>query len=477
MNPDVSDFGARAAEQVAKVLKRQINWRSYYEAKLITKEELGLFQDYDKRSAEDQNDLLEDKGELYAALFCKSLSNVHVQETVDYILTLVDQFLQADPRKSKLFHQIATPQLNPYSPFLKILQRPTEQSYSNARAISILSVLLRNRPHPDSVPEVHEFLQYLIGKFVNERVEVKQQSLPKKGVVTDDKEKDKEKDKVVALEAVLTATKDMLKNSDNHPVFLAENGLLPLTQCLRKEGDNMQILYLGCFALWLMSFNKGNHAAFSEFEVVRRLVEILKKSIHRDKVIRICLATLKNLLTSSPFDEEMIAHGLVKIMQPIFTKTYKDDDIPKDAKAIDDVLEAKIAELSSWEKYRGEVLSGNLQWSPVHNELFFRENIQRFEDKGFEVVVSLISLLESKEPLTLEVACHDLGEFARFFPDGKRVVARYNGKTKIMVLMNNASAKVAKQALLAVQKMVVNNWEYLSKSTNMGAANTSVSTE
>jgi len=184
----------------------------------------------------------------------------------------------------------------------------------------------------------------------------------------------------------------------------------------------MQVLYLGCFSFWLLSFDKHVKIvdAMRESEIVRRLVEILKKSIHRDKVIRITLATLKNMLNDAQFVEDMIAHGLVKIMAPIFNKTWKDEDIMKDAKLINDFLEAKIEELSSYEKYRAEVLSGNLQWSPVHNEQFFRENIQHFEDKNFEVVKCLVDLLESKEPLALEVACHDLGQFARFYQDGKK---------------------------------------------------------
>jgi len=278
---------------------------------------------------------------------------------------------------------------------------------------------------------------------------------------------------------VLTATKDMLKNSENHPVFLKEGGLPPLSQCLRREEDNMQVLYLGCFSLWLLSFGKAEIIeVFKEAEIVRRLVEVLKKSIHRDKVIRIALATLKNILNEATCCEEMIAYGLPKIMQPILSKTtWKDEDIMKDAKAINEVLEAKIEELSSWEKYRAEVLSGNLQWSPVHNDQFFRENIAHFEDKNFEVVRCLIELLESKDALSLEVACHDLGEFARFFTDGKKIIQKFGGKTKLMIHMNNPNPKVAKQALLSVQKMMVNNWEYLSKSTIGGSTSTSTATE
>jgi len=294
---------------------------------------------------------------------------------------------------------------------------------------------------------------------------------PVKAAKRGDKE-EKRASTAVSLDVVLTATKDMLKNSENHSVFIEEGGLQPLSQCLRKEEDNMQVLYLGVFSLWLLSFNKTAKIldALRDCETVRRLVEIIKKSIHRDKVIRITLATLKNMLNDPQFYEDMIAHGLVKIMAPIFSKTtWKDEDIIKDAKVVNDFLEDKIAELSSWEKYRAEIMSGNLQWSPVHCEQFFRENISHFEDKNFEVVRTLVELLESKEALSLEVACHDLGQFARFYQDGKKIIQKFGGKTKIMIHMNNPNPKVAKQALLSVQKMMVNNWEYLSKSTSLGA--------
>jgi len=286
---------------------------------------------------------------------------------------------------------------------------------------------------------------------------------------------EKQRPPVTNLEVVLTATKDMLKNSDNHKVFLSENGLQPLTDCLRKETENMQVLYLGVFSLWLLSFNnKTSFEPFKQCEVVRRLIEVLRKSIHREKVVRITLSTLRNLISVPPFDEEMIMHQLSKNMQPIFSKSsWKDEDALKDAKWIKEQLDAKIAELSSWEKYRAEVMSGDLQWSPAHNDQFFRENISNFEEKNYQVVRALIELLDSKEPLTLEVACHDLGDFARFYQDGKSVIQKFNGKKKIMEHMANPNVRVRKHALLAVQKMMVNNWEYLSKPTNLG--NTSAS--
>ena len=83
-----------------------------------------------------------------------------------------------------------------------------------------------------------------------------------------------------------------------------------------------------------------------------------------------------------------------------------------------------------------------------------------------------MELLDSESEVTIEVACYDLGEFARFHPEGRRcvcvcmwfqlcvfrVITRLGGKRKLMAQMHHKNAKIAKQALLSVQKLMVNNW-------------------
>jgi len=47
------------------------------------------------------------------------------------------------------------------------------------------------------------------------------------------------------------------------------------------------------------------------------------------------------------------------------------------------------------------------------------------------------------------IACYDLGEFARFFPNGKTILDHQNVKTKMTKLMQSkhTSAEVKKQAI------------------------------
>jgi len=109
-------------------------------------------------------------------------------------------------------------------------------------------------------------------------------------------------------------------------------------------------------------------------------------------------------------------------------------------------------------------MSGNLTWTPVHTEVFWRENINKFDQKGFALIKQLVLVLDdSKDEMALEVACYDLGEFARFHPDGKRIIEGWKGKGKLMALLNHQNPGVRKQALLCVQKMMVQNWQFLEK--------------
>ncbi len=82
----------------------------------------------------------------------------------------------------------------------------------------------------------------------------------------------------------------------------------------------------------------------------------------------------------------------------------------------------------------------------------------------------------SKDDTALAVACYDLGEFARFHPDGKKVISASEGKTALMMKMQyKENANVARQALLAVQKLMVSNWEFLSGSKKDASSSSSSS--
>ncbi len=67
-------------------------------------------------------------------------------------------------------------------------------------------------------------------------------------------------------------------------------------------------------------------------------------------------------------------------------QNWEDEDVTAALEAMKEALAANIKLLSSWEKYKKEVLSGSLDWSPTHtSEQFWVENAAKFEERDFQV--------------------------------------------------------------------------------------------
>ena len=128
-------------------------------------------------------------------------------------------------------------------------------------------------------------------------------------------------------------------------------------------------------------------------------------------------------------------------------------------------------DMSTFDEYASEVSSGLLEWSPVHrSEKFWRENVERLNDDRHKLVKILIQLLEtSTDPKVLAVAAHDVGEYVRHYPRGKQVLDTLGGKQYIMMHMSHDEKDVRYEALVAVQKVMTQNWGALGKKINEDA--------
>lgn len=105
------------------VLSREIDWRGYEAEGILNKKELSLLLDYDKQSATEQKDLLNENGAAYIALFVKILNNINKKETVEYVIFLIDSLLELSDKYQlkyvSFFHQLSQQQIDPCQPFLR----------------------------------------------------------------------------------------------------------------------------------------------------------------------------------------------------------------------------------------------------------------------------------------------------------------------------------------------------------------------
>lgn len=220
-----------------------------------------------------------------------------------------------------------------------------------------------------------------------------------------------------------------------------------------------------------MSFNPTIAERMNRYGVIPTLADIMSEST-KEKVIRIILATFRNLI-EKPEDDEIVRESALQMVQCKVLKTlelmegkkFDDAEFQEDIEFLLAKLEGSVQDLSSFDEYVTEVKSGRLQWSPVHkSEKFWKENVQRLNEKNFELLKILIRILEmAGDPLILCVAAHDIGEYVRHYPRGKTVIEQLQGKQLVMRLLTHEDPNVRYHALLAVQKIMVHNWEYLGR--------------
>merc|ERR1719433_2361206 len=263
------------------------------------------------------------------------------------------------------------------------------------------------------------------------------------------------------IQSVARCLQMMLRIDQYRIAFVSLDGIGVLVGVLSGR-VNFQIQYQLSFCLWVMTFNVTIAEKLNKFGVIPILADILADA-QKEKVSRIILAVFRNLL-EKPEERELVKENCISMVQCkvmrqlefLEQRKFDDEDIQADIEFLKEKMEASLQDLSSYDEYLTEVRSGRLEWSPVHrSEKFWRENAHKLNDANYELLKILINLLQtSNDPLILSVACFDLGEYVRHYQRGKHVLEQ---------LLSHADHNVRYEALLAVQKLMVHNWEYLGR--------------
>jgi V-type H+-transporting ATPase subunit H len=252
----------------------------------------------------------------------------------------------------------------------------------------------------------------------------------------------------------------------------------------KKIGQaSVQQLYEVCFCMWVLTYDLNEsyliRQDFAKDSVaVSALVDLVSVA-PREKVVRVARSALSTLALchahTAPqpagqstrggtfFLSEMIACGLMKAIDHLKDRQFTDPDLVADINVLYKLLHENYKEMSRWEVYKNEVESGHLQWGSTHKEAFFKENARMMEgsDGDFHLVKVLIALLSSKDEEVAAIACFDIGEFVRHYPNGRAIAKRLGAKDLVMHLIEHENPELQRHALQCVSKIMVQNWEYV----------------
>ncbi|EEA08470.1 uncharacterized protein CMU_003000 [Cryptosporidium muris RN66] len=222
-------------------------------------------------------------------------------------------------------------------------------------------------------------------------------------------------------------------------------------------------LYKTCVIVWLISYNKDTIPILVEKNLIRSIANSIV-DCRSEKVVRVSLNVLKNVVDNDTAVESIIDLGLLQYLTILEYEKWLDPDIYEEIHQGQIMINNKLKQFSNFDRYCLELDKKQFKWSFLHTEKFWHENFMNFEVDEFSAIKRLVQLVKvCEDPTTLAVACFDIGEFARLHPMGKQVLGKFNTKEILMALMTSPNREVAREALLSIQKLMLNRW---SKSSN-----------
>ncbi|XP_069548417.1 V-type proton ATPase subunit H isoform X2 [Brachyistius frenatus] len=431
------------AAKAAEVRANLVNWQSYLQSQMISAEDCEFIKKFEVANSEEKQVILTNEGHQCAKTFLNLMAHISKEQTVQYILTLIDDTLQENHQRVNIFFDYAKKTKNTaWSYFLPMLNRQDLFTvHMAARIIAKLAAWGRDLMEGSDLNYYFNWIKSQLSSQSSQYVQ-----------------------------CVAGCLQLMLRVNEYRFAWVEADGVNCITAVLSNK-CGFQLQYQMVFCVWLLAFSPQLCEQLRRYNVVPALSDILQESV-KEKVTRIILAAFRNLLEKSAERETrqeyalaMIQCKVLKQLENLDQQKYDDEDITEDIKYLLESLGESVQDLSSFDEYSSELKSGRLEWSPVHkSEKFWRENAVRLNEKNYELLKILTRLLEvSDDPQVIAVAAHDIGEYVRHYPRGKRVIEQLGGKQLVMNHMHHEDQLVRYNALLAVQKLMVHNWEYLGR--------------
>ncbi|GLB35169.1 putative V-ATPase subunit H [Lyophyllum shimeji] len=422
-------------EVSSKIRSKPVPWEGYQRADLISSEDLALIKKVDKQPRARIESILLSDGQTYALLYFRLLKKLQRVDTMQCLLVLIADALTDHEERIPLV--LKTSETDPDLPFVPLLRAlDTQDEFVQLKAAQILTILLSSDSTPLPLQHLKPFLNTLASL-------VQGPSQNARDVA------------VHCLESLLT------RRQCRQAVWAVPGIIAGLLEIL-KHKPSPQMSYQVALCFWLLSFEQNVAEELNKkYDVIPLLIGVAQEAV-KEKVIRVVVATFRNLVTKAPAANlpAMLVAQLLPFVKNLSGRKWQDEDVLDDVQYLRDELSANFQLLTTYDKYTSELASGHLSWTPVHeSESFWKENATRLNDNDCEQLKTLLRLLkESNDPQVLAVASHDVGQYVKYCDSGKKLVTNLGGKQRVMELMTHDNPDVRYRALMTVQQLVSQPW-------------------
>jgi V-type H+-transporting ATPase subunit H len=416
--------GAAVEEDAAaEVLKEAVDWRNFLDAK-----EAGILTNLSKSELEEQSKQLIAEGSATVASILTNALKIKEPTPTLYVLTLYCELGKTD---AQLFSMLP---LGLTAPLKSFLSTTVKEAAANS-ACYLFSTILAHAGSKAEPGLVKEFTKAVIDKKYN-----------------------------VTEVGMLDAICNLLKSPDIRKGVWETEGVKSVVTEF-SSGTAVPVLYKCCFSIWMVSFDADLLSDLKSLGAIQQLRKILQTN-RTEKVVRVSLLALRNLLGNADTAEEVVEAGAGEAVEALEYEKWRDPEVYDSVKAVASSIQSAVAHHSNFNRYEREIKQKKLNWGFIHSDKFWNENYLAFEKDDFAVVKALVDIVsdDRKDAITLSVACHDIGEFARLHPSGKSVLSRWpRAKAMVMERMGHEDREVAREALLCTQKLMLNRWQDLQE--------------
>lgn len=425
--PLIASHNSYLSDQSSEIRVRNIPWEGYQKASLITEVELNLIRSF---TLDCKN------GQEYANLFLSLLQKLSRVDTIQSILVLIDDFCDAG---ASLYFSQQQNSSACFAVFFKLLSKDDE--YIQLKSAKIVTRLLIDSKlsYPTDPNDLFTWIRLQLMSINGSVIDITLQILQ-------------------GLLSIYTFRQKF---------YLFPDGITSILSILRKDQSNAQIQYQCIYSIWLLSFVREAAADLGSVYHITPLFKDIAKAAIKEKVVRVTMATFKNMVVNAPQETiiPMLGHKLLQDVEVLSVRKWSDQEITDDLMFLRDELGKHVASLSTFDEYASEIRSGRLEWSPPHqSEQFWKANANRLNENKNELVKALVQIAADSganskiDPVCLAVAAHDLGQYCKFGANAKKVLDETGGKAVVMELMSHENADVRYQALTATQKIMMNSW-------------------
>ncbi|GAA6030577.1 hypothetical protein JCM8097_006217 [Rhodosporidiobolus ruineniae] len=430
------------SDRSLKIRAKAIPWDGYQRAGLLGQDDVHLVQRV-AGQRDKAEPILDAEGETYAQLYIRLLSKLSRNDTLQFILVLLGDFINDREDRIPLF--FAAPD-SPYPPLLKLLDSPDD--FVRLKSSVVVSALLSSDPEANS-PTHDDVVRKVLSHLA--------------GLIRSPNEPDAQDVAVQCLESVLRVAKARevawsTESGEGKGPKVVE-GLVRLLQA----SPSPQMQYQLGFCFWLLTFDQTVAEQInSHYPLIPLLLSLAQQAL-KEKILRVVLSTYLNLVQRAPAQNlpAMLLAQVLPWIKSLEGRKFADEEIREDVEALGEELRKSQEGMSTYDTYLSELTSHVLTWSPPHkSDDFWRANAQKLADRDRRDLKLLCDILrQSQEPVTLAVAANDVAMFVKFYEgNARKALDDLGAKARVMELMTHPDPDVKYQALVATQRLMSHAW-------------------